>query len=62
MQVGRDPFARGEYGAIGAGRYAVGFLGEMEEDIDRYMKPDGWEWIEVEEEFYDIAYCPVDEI
>ena len=32
----------------GAGRYAVGFLGEIEEDLDQYMAPDTWTWIEME--------------
>jgi hypothetical protein len=39
--------------ADGAGRYAVGHLGEIEEDLDRFMAPEAWEWLEVEQEFYD---------
>jgi hypothetical protein len=41
-------------------RYAVGHRGAMEEDLDRFMAPESWEWFEVEHEFYDPAYLQPD--
>jgi hypothetical protein len=40
----------------GAGRYAVGKLGAMEEDLNDFMAQDYWEWYEVDEEFYNRKY------
>ena len=39
-----------------AERYAVGHRGAMQEDLDRFMAPESWEWWEVEAEFYHPAY------
>jgi hypothetical protein len=44
----------------GAERYAVGHPGAVEEDLDRFMAPERWEWFEVEPEFYDPTYLQPD--
>lgn len=36
----------------GAGRWAVGWLGEIEEDLAAFMEPEDWEWLEVDETWY----------